>query len=112
MSPRTFVAVLTACAGVVLVASCAAEATAMMEFTAQAQRPPGGSQVILPGGSQLPPGATQTPPGTIQTLPGAPPTTFCAPSPPVSPPATTSAPVAQPSLPLFNGAPTRGRMGE
>jgi len=119
MPQRTFVAVLTACVVVVLVAGCAgptassASRPVASTLTAQAQRPLGGSQVIPPGGSQLPPGATQTPPGAIQTLPGAPPTTFGIPSPPVSSPATPSAPGIQPSLPLLpNGAPNRGRIVE
>jgi len=111
MTQRTFVAVLTVWAVVVLVAGCDSALAAGSQLTAQVQRPLGGSQVIPPGGSQLPPGATQTPPGTIQTLPGAP-TTFGASPPPVSPPTTPSAPVTQPPLPLLNGAPNRGRILE
>jgi len=110
MTQRTFVAVLTVWAVVVLVAGCDSALAAGSQLTAQVQRPLGGSQVIPPGGSQLPPSATQTPPGTIQTLPGAPPTTFGGPPPLVSPPATPSAPMTQPSLPLFNGAPNHGRL--
>jgi hypothetical protein len=123
MLHRAFVPGLTAFAGVVLAVCCVmpttssasvissdsalygvprAEGPARMEFMAQA-RPPGASQVIPPGGSQLPLGATQTPPGTIQTLPGVPPTTRG-----VLPPAMPSAPVTQP--PLSNGTPNQGQI--
>lgn len=128
MLHRAFVPGLTAFARVVLAVCCVtpttssasvirsdsalygvprAEGPARMEFMAQA-RPPGASQVIPPGGSQLPLGATQTPPGTIQTLPGAPPTTRGIPAPQVLPPAMPSAPVTQP--PLSNGTPNQGQI--
>jgi len=95
MPQRTFVAVLTVCAVVVLVAGYAG---------------PAASSASRPIASALPPSATQTPPGTIQTLPGAPPSTFGGPPPLVSPPATPSALMTQPSLPLFNGAPNQRRL--
>jgi hypothetical protein len=128
MLHRAFVPGLTAFARVVLAVCCVtpttssasvirsdsalygvprAEGPARMEFMAQA-RPPGASQVIPPGGSQLPFGATQTPPGTIQTLPGAPPTTRGIPAPQMLPPAMPSAPVTQP--PLSNGTPNQGQI--